>query len=248
MKHPRGFLKLCLLIGGTLLLYSLWVLGCLFVGSRNSWRRFIYSSWAGFFKGLLGVRITVVGEVPKPPYFLVANHMGYADIPVLRSVLEGVFVAKHEISQWPVVGRIISDMGNIFINRQSRTDIPRAGEEILAALDIGEGIIVFPEGTSSDGAEILQFNSSFLEFAARRELPIYYASISYSIPDESKSPRTLVAWADTTPLREHVSRLFELGGFDATVTFGEAPLSHSDRKQLAKLLHTAITATFVPLK
>jgi 1-acyl-sn-glycerol-3-phosphate acyltransferase len=248
MKHARGFLKLCLLIGGTLFLYSLWMLGRLFVGSRNSWRRFIYSTWARFFKGLLRVRITVVGIVPQPPYFLVANHMGYADIPVLRSVLEGVFVAKHEISQWPVVGRIISDMGNIFINRQSRADIPRAGEEILAALDIGEGVIVFPEGTSSEGAEILQFNSSFLEFAARRELPIHYATISYSIPGEAESPRKLVAWADTTPLREHVSRLFELGGFDATVTFGEAPLSHSDRKELAKLLHTAITATFVPLK
>ncbi|MBT1569857.1 1-acyl-sn-glycerol-3-phosphate acyltransferase, partial [Klebsiella pneumoniae] len=87
------------------------------------------------------------------------------DIPVLRSVVKGVFVAKHDIKDWFFAGRMIRDMGTIFINRGNRRDIPRAGSRILERLEKGEGVIVFPEGTSTRGEEVLPFNSSFLEFA-----------------------------------------------------------------------------------
>ncbi|MBK7704183.1 MAG: 1-acyl-sn-glycerol-3-phosphate acyltransferase [Acidobacteria bacterium] len=68
---------------------------------------------------------------PKPPFFLVCNHLSYVDIPTLRCVVEGVFVAKREIRDWPVAGRIISDFGQIFIDRTNRRDIPRAGTRIV---------------------------------------------------------------------------------------------------------------------
>ena len=78
---------------------------------------------------------------------------------------------------------MVRDMGNIFIDRRNRRDIPRAGEEIIQKLSEGEGVIVFPEGTSTKGEDILPFNSSFFEFAARTDLPVSYVSISYRTPE-----------------------------------------------------------------
>jgi 1-acyl-sn-glycerol-3-phosphate acyltransferase len=105
------------------------------------------------------MEIEVIGTPPKPPFFLVTNHLSYVDIGALRSVVKGVFVAKIEVSQWFVAGRIVRDMGIVFIDRKNRRDIPRAGAEIIHRLDEGEGVIVFPEGTSTKGEDILPFNS-----------------------------------------------------------------------------------------
>src|SRR5205085_3765351 len=113
---------------------------------------------------------------------LVSNHLSYVDIPALRAVAEGVFVAKGEIENWFMAGKMVRDLGIIFINRQKKRDIPRAKSEIIKKLSDGEGVIIFPEGTSSKGEEVLPFNSSFLEFAARTDLPVHYASISYKTP------------------------------------------------------------------
>jgi 1-acyl-sn-glycerol-3-phosphate acyltransferase len=93
--------------------------------------------------------------------------------------VDGVFVAKAEVRDWFLAGRIVRDMGVVFIDRKNRRDIPRAGEEIIKRLNDGEGVIVFPEGTSTKGEDILPFNSSFLEFASKTDLPVSYASISY---------------------------------------------------------------------
>ena len=108
--------------------------------------------------------------------------------------MNGVFVAKGEIESWFLAGRICRDMGTIFINRQNRRDIPRAGTEISKRLEMGEGVIVFPEGTSTKGEMILPFNSSFLEFAAQKDLPVSYALISYQTPIGGPKASETVCW------------------------------------------------------
>lgn len=247
MRRLTAPIKVAALPSMTVCLYILWMAGAVFVGRRPAWRIFIQGIWAKAFTSLLGMKIRVVGPVPTKPFFLVCNHTGYVDIPALRTVVEGVFVAKNEIAGWPIVGRIIRDMGNIFIDRQNRRDIPRAGGEVQDRLDAGEGVIVFPEGTSGDGKQVLPFNSSFLEFAARSDIPVHYASLSYDTAVESKPASKFVAWADFTPLSVHMRNLFALKGFEATVTFGPEPIHSTDRKVLAKQLQTSVEDSFKPL-
>lgn len=247
MRRALASVKIVIFFTTTLALYTLWLIGAVFVGRRRRWRSFIFRTWARVFADMLGMRVRVVGPIPQEPYFLVCNHTGYVDIPAIRCVLDGVFVAKSEISSWPVAGRVIRDMGNIFINRQNRRDIPRAGFEVKERLDAGEGVIVFPEGTSSDGKSVLPFNSSFLEFAAQSGLAVHYASLSYDTCDGDLPASRTVAWADMTPLGTHMRNLFAAKGFEATLTFGEEPVSTGDRKQLARDLHSAVERSFSPL-
>lgn len=236
-----------LTIGAYVLLLGGYPLALL-VDNTRFWREWIFEKWAKGFVRLLGMEITVIGKPPNPPFFLVSNHLGYTDIPAIRSVLECVYVAKGDIRTWPVVGRIIASFGTVFIDRNNRRDIPRAGADILETLARGEGVAVFPEGTSWNGREILKFNSSFLEFAAQSELPVHYASIRYETSPEWPPASEIVAWwRDEDTFGGHIFQLFKMPGFKCTIIFGESPIRSADRKELAQKLHDAVSRQFVPM-
>ena len=167
MKYIRAFIKIILFFASSFGLYGVWFVADFIIPNKQYWRQLIFRTWGRWFVRIAGMEVEVIGEKPKPPFFLVSNHLGYADIPVLRAVIESVFVAKKDIEGWFLAGKIVRDMGMIFINRENRRDIPRAGAEILDTLRDGEGVIVFPEGTSTNGEKVLPFNSSFFEFAAK---------------------------------------------------------------------------------
>ncbi len=248
MKNLRAAFRMTLFILTTLGLYSMWFVGSPFVQNKVSWRQTAFGAWARAWVRIAGVKIKIVGSAPKTPFFLVSNHLTYMDIPVLRSIIEGVFVAKGEIEGWFIAGRICSDMGAIFINRQNRRDIPRAGSQILKSLEGGgEGVIVFPEGTSTRGEEVLKFNSSFLEFAAQSELPVHYASISYQTPEGEMPASRAVAWWEDISFGTHLWRMFQLSSVKATVTFGKAPIQSADRKELAIKLWEGVSEGFIPV-
>jgi 1-acyl-sn-glycerol-3-phosphate acyltransferase len=138
-------------------------------------------------------------------------------------------------------------MGIVFIDRKNRRDIPRAGAEIIHRLDEGEGVIVFPEGTSTKGEDILPFNSSFLEFAARTDLPVSYASITYRTPSDEPPASTMVCWWEDISFMAHLFRMFTLTGFTAILDFGEESVVNPDRKELAIELRQRVRNKFIPV-
>jgi 1-acyl-sn-glycerol-3-phosphate acyltransferase len=247
MRKIRSVIRFTLFVALTLGLYSLWFLTAAFIPNKIYWRQLIFKLWSEGFRRIANMKIECVGEPPKPPFFLVCNHLSYVDIPALRAVAEGVFVAKGEIEGWFLAGRIVRDMGNIFINRQNRRDIPRAGQLIISRLDDGEGVMVFPEGTSTKGEEVLPFNSSFLEFAALNGLPVSYCSISYKTPDDEMPASEAVSWWDDTTFLNHMLRLFSVKGFTAVINFGDAPIANPNRKRLAQELHEKVREKFIPV-
>lgn len=247
MKTLRAAFRMTLFTVATLSLYSIWFVGAFFIPNKIFWRQWAFRSWAYTFVKIARMKIEVVGNVPRPPFFLVSNHLSYTDVAVLRAVAEGVFVAKGEIDGWFLAGRIVRDMGTIFINRQNRRDIPRAGSQILEALDRGEGVIVFPEGTSTKGEEVLKFNSSFLEFAAQSDLPVHYASITYRTPAGEIPASLAVSWWEEISFGAHLWRMFKVSKLEATVTFGETPIHSTDRKELARKLWEGVSERFVPV-
>ena len=139
-------------------------------------------------------------------------------------------------------------MGIVFIDRQNRRDIPRAGEEIIERLNDGEGVIIFPEGTSTKGEDVLPFNSSFLEFAAKTDLPVSYASITYRSNPGDPPPSEFVCWWDEITFLEHLYRLFSVRSFTAILTFGDQNVVNPDRKLLANELRQKVRESFIPVR
>lgn len=247
MKYIRALFRFVLFVAVTVVLYTLWFVLRFLIPNKVFWRQLAFEMWTKSFVRISGMTIEVIGEAPHPPFFLVANHLGYVDIAALRAIAKGVFVAKAEIKDWFFAGRIVRDMGIIFIDRKNRRDIPRAGAEIIRKLNEGEGVIVFPEGTSTKGDDVLPFNSSFLEFAAKTDLPVSYASISYRSPEGAPSASTMVCWWEDISFISHLFRLFSLKEFTAIVNFGDAPVVNTDRKQLASELREKIKEKFIPV-
>ncbi len=247
MGAIRATLRFAAFVLATFAIYSLWWIGSRIVPNKQLWRQTAFHWWSRSFAVIAQMKLELVGSPPLPPFFLVCNHLSYVDIPALRLAANGIFVAKSDLKDWFLAGTMIETMGNIFIDRSNRRDIPRAGAEVVQKLNEHEGVIIFPEGTSTKGESVLPFNSSFLELAASRDLPVWYASIRYATPEGGPTPSERVCWWDDTTFLHHMWRLFSLPHFKAIVTFGAEPVSDPDRKQLAAKLRNRVEEVFVPM-
>ncbi|MBK9437907.1 MAG: 1-acyl-sn-glycerol-3-phosphate acyltransferase [Chloracidobacterium sp.] len=247
MKTIRASIRIFMFAASTLGAYVIWFVGNLLIPNKVYWRQMIFNGWTWTFTKICGMKIEIIGTPPKPPYFLVCNHLSYADMAALRQAVVGVFVAKSEILTWPLAGAIIKSMGTVFIDRTNRRDIPRAGRQIIERLDAGEGVIVFPEGTTSKGEDVLPFNSSFLQFAAESDVPVSYAAVTYRTPDGAPPASTYVCWWEDISFFAHIWRMFKLSGFTTVINFGEAPIKNTDRKALAAELRQKVSDAFIPV-
>lgn len=204
-------------------------------------------AWSRGVCALLGLRVTVRGRPPSPPFLLVANHLSYVDIVVLAACAEGVFVARGDLSGWPVLGRLSRSVDTLYVDRRNRRDLPRIGASMRAMLREGRGVYLFPEGTSSGGASILPFKPAILDLAARHSIPVWYAAISYRTPAGSAPASQAVCWWGDMTFIKHLVALAGLPGFEARVAFGEEPLLDTDRKALAAGLWREVHRRFVPV-
>jgi 1-acyl-sn-glycerol-3-phosphate acyltransferase len=251
LKTTRAATRLVALCLMTAALYAVWVVGtalmCISKRARARWRGLLIRLWGRAAAAIIGMRLDARGVAPRPPFLLVVNHLGYADVVALAASCECVFVAKKEVGAWPVVGPLCRSMRTIFINRRSHRDIPRALSLIEAALDEGAGVVLFAEGTSTRGAAVLPFKSPLLEAAVRRGLPVHYASLSYrTTPGEVPAATSVCWWGDMT-FPKHLFGLLKLKGFRADLAFGADAIVESDRKALAGRLWAAVSARFVPV-
>jgi 1-acyl-sn-glycerol-3-phosphate acyltransferase len=128
----------------------------------KKWPHRVHKSLCSAFN----VDVAVFGEqIEDQPTLFVSNHVSWVDILVLGGVLKGSFIAKDDMSRWPVLGYMATLQRTIFINREKRTDVSNQKKIIQDRLMSGDNLILFPEGTTSEGGRVLAFNSSLFGVA-----------------------------------------------------------------------------------
>jgi lyso-ornithine lipid O-acyltransferase len=196
---------------------------------------------------LLGLRIRFEGaELGGKPRMIVSNHVSWSDILVFASRETPCFVAKSEVADWPLLGAFARVQDTIFVRRDSRADVPRVNAAMATKMMGGEDVLLFGEGTSSDGDGVLAFKPS--HFAAARDVLRLYpeqesvtiqpAAIAYTHARGKKldaNERRALAWFGDAELAPHIWLLLKSAPIECVVGFG-ASLSftaESDRKAIA---------------
>lgn len=252
-RRVRALRRLFLFATATAGIYLIWLAGYPFFALGKTKRKITWRSrcgvrWGGLAQRIIGIHLQVEGTPPTPPFFFVCNHLGYIDIPILIQHVHGCFIAKSEVARWPMISFIIRAMKNIiFVDRNNRKDLTRVNELISETLQANDGIILFAEGTSSGGVDILPFKPSLLHYAAEQNHPVHYATLSYRTPASEPHPHRAVCWWDDMELLPHLRKLLEIPAIYATLTFASESIQDSDRKVLANKLRNSMKKQFIPV-
>ena len=179
----------------------------------------------------------MVGEPPQGPALLVCNHVSWLDIPVLGGALGARFVSKGEIARAPVVGWMARENGSVFVTRDDRGGAGRQVATLRAALADRRPVLMFPEGTTSDGRAVLPFRSSLFAAVAPAPAGVAVQTVALIYGDA----REAVAWHGDEPALPSVLRILgRRGAFTAVVRIGPTLAPGTDRKALAVQTHEAV--------
>lgn len=190
------------------------------------------------FLRVLRCRVEVRGDIPRSG-LIVCNHLGYLDVIVIGSACPAIFVAKSDVSGWPVFGALASMAGTLFVERGKRSSVRNQLSLLKEPLASGFAVVLFPEGTSSDGSRVLPFRSSLLEGARLAGRSIVPAALTYDLEDGDAGTE-ICYWGDMTFV-SHLFRLLSKKQCRATLSFAGARAPSADRKQEAAWLHRRIS-------
>lgn len=210
-------------------------------------RRVIFRTWARVILRILHVTVIVEGTPPRPPCFTVSNHLSNLDLILVTSRLGERFVSRADAAQWPLIGKIITLMDTIYIDRSKRRDTRRVNDLIGGALDRGHGVHVFAESRISQDARVHPFKPALLEPAVAQGCPVHYITLSYATPEGSPPAADVVVWKSGVSLAQNALSVLALPRVYASVHFGEEPVTAANRKQLAERLYEAVSKDFEPL-
>lgn len=136
--------------------------------------------WSLQFLALWGIHLKVLGQpVLNGPALMVSNHISWLDISVIHAARHCRFVAKSDIRQWPLIGTLATGSGSLYIERTSRKDALRMVKDMADAMKDGDVVAVFPEGTTSDGRDILPFHANLIQSAILADAPVQPMSLKF---------------------------------------------------------------------
>jgi 1-acyl-sn-glycerol-3-phosphate acyltransferase len=243
MRTLRTAARLGALTPWTAGCFLVWLAGALpaaLLGRIAAWRALAQHHWSRGVCALCGVRFEVHGSAPRGGALLVANHLSYLDILVLGALFPCTFVSKAEVARWPVVGFLARALGTLFLERERKRDLGRVNEELQKRLARGEALVLFPEGTSTSGAQVLPFRPALLEPAVALGLPVHYAALQYATPPGERPASEVVCWWGDMRFLPHFLALLALPSIEVALVFGDEPVRSADRKDLAVRLQRAV--------
>jgi 1-acyl-sn-glycerol-3-phosphate acyltransferase len=207
------------------------------LSGKSNWRA-LWAQWiSGKFLSLIGCKVCVSGAIPENG-LIVSNHLSYLDILVISSASPAVFISKTEVRRWPVFGLLARMAGTVFVDRDRRTAVSDHLGSVASALEAELPVVLFPEGTSSDGSTVLPFRSSLLQAAIISHTAITPAAISYDLQG-GRVADEICYWRDMI-FAHHFWNLLGKQSLTATLRFGTPHAPGQGRKELAYTLRLAV--------
>jgi 1-acyl-sn-glycerol-3-phosphate acyltransferase len=180
--------------------------------------------WALDLLAKLAIELVVHGKPPAHgPVVLAANHISWLDIILLQATSTCRFVAKSEVRQWPVIGTLANAVNTLFIERASPRDAMRVVHQMVTQLRAGDVLAIFPEGTTSNGVNLLTFHSNLFQAPITANVPMQPVALQFL--DRSSGQRSLApCYIDDDSLLGSIWRTLNAPHLGAVVTFGDPQL------------------------
>lgn len=244
MTTLKAILRLCLFLSWILIILPFQIIVVLF--SKGPAITFFPALWHRGVCWMFGIKVDIIGAPESShPVMFVSNHISYLDIPVIGSVVKASFVAKSEVADWPLFGPLSKIAQTVFVKRASK-DAFKDNNALKDTLMTGRNVILFPEGTSSNGQQVLPFKSTLFALATHDEAlakdlviqPFTVKLISADRMDAvgNKDIYDLYAWYDDMTLAPHLWTLAHKKGAHIELHFHPSlkAADYEDRKRLAK--------------
>ncbi len=205
--------------------------------------------WSKGIIKIFGIKVVVHGKPTEKGVFFVSNHQSYLDIIILYSKFPIIFVSKHDVKKWPLIGLLAMLAGTIFIDRSKKTSAKKYVKQIIDVVNHNVNILIFPEGTSTDGSSVIPFKTPLFQAVVDTKSkirPVYteYNTINKQIPDRELLNK--VCWYGDMDFAPHVFKFLTLKSVKIIIHLGdiikcpEKINSREGRKILAQQTHQAV--------
>lgn len=198
--------------------------------------------WHRRLLAILGLRLRVEGLPLRDPHITVANHVSWLDIPVLGALEPTRFVGKSEIRDWPVAGWLATAAGTFFLRRGSGGTGPLL-DRLVPHLRARGSVVIFPEGTTTDGSEVRPFHARLFGAAVVARCPVQPVTIRYGVTPEGDNVAPFIG---DDSLGAHLLRLLRAPGLDVRVRYGPPLQPVVSRDELAREAESFVRAALQP--
>ncbi|HJV62315.1 MAG TPA: lysophospholipid acyltransferase family protein [Albitalea sp.] len=197
--------------------------------------------WSRRMLRVLGIALDTRGLPRGGSTLVVANHISWLDILAINAVQPARFVSKADVRRWPLIGWLVASAGTLFIERERKRDALRVVHQVAGALGRGDTIAVFPEGTTSEGHDLLPFHANLLQAAIATETPIQPVALRFS--DSREPVSRAAAYVGDTHLLRSVWSVVSASQMRASIAWLlPVETRHADRRALAELVRGHIAA------
>lgn len=206
----------------------------------------IRNRWHARTARILALDIETIGSPPASPAMVVSNHISWLDIPVLAQALPVTFLSKAEVRSWPLIGWVAAKGGTLFIQRGAKRAADSAIELLQKELALGGNVLIFPEGTTTDGNQLKRFHPRLFAAAQNRQCPVQPVAIRYPGPDQMT--HASVPFINNDGFAHSLWKI--LGEKRIRVILEYAPLiteTDLDRRQIADLAHERVRQALIHL-
>jgi len=223
-------------------LHGLWIVQRRFELLTAAEKHGLIQWWSLKTLRILGIALESQGQALPAGHLIVANHVSWLDIAAVHAVLpQARFVSKADVRHWPLVGTLVEGAGTLFIERASKRDALRVVHQTAAALQAGDCVAVFPEGTTGAGPELLPFHANLLQAAVSTASPVLPVVLRWHEPGERFS--TSAQFIGGTTLVQSLWRIASARGLGIDVQVLPSVMTEGqDRRALGETLRGAISA------
>ncbi|HWZ50323.1 MAG TPA: lysophospholipid acyltransferase family protein [Granulicella sp.] len=206
-------------------------------------------TWCHRITTAMGISLRVTGPLPTDGA-VVSNHLSYLDILLYSAVRPCIMVSKREVRSWPLFGWLTAQAGTVYVERGGHpSTYPAVNQAMAEAYCTGLPVLFFPEGTTTDGSEVLPFRRGLFHSVLNNHVPLRTAALRYTI-DENNGTATVandVCWWGDALFGPHLIRCLGLRGLRADIHFEDRPIEGTNRFTLSENAQAMIATMYAAL-